>query len=203
MGRTMRWKIASIGLAIESAILAANCATRSPSPPSSAGAASQSEPSTLSTRYPPPPFVAQYIREHGLCARDAAAPEAAAARPDDDGNDAGKPRIEMGASEMKGGRLPPEVIQYIVRQKYDRLRDCYETGMRENPDLQGHVTTRFVIERDGTVTHVSNEGSDLPDPDALACMSRVFETMCFPPVENGIIRVVYPIFYSPESDDGG
>ena len=104
---------------------------------------------------------------------------------------------------MTGGRLPPEVIQYIVRQKYDRLRDCYENGLRENPDLQGHVATKFTIERDGTVSHVSNGGSNLPDQNALACMMSVFETMCFPPVENGIVTVTYPIFYAPESDDGG
>jgi hypothetical protein len=206
MRRKMTWKALTTWLAVASSTLAVNCGTRSPSPPSSGGAVSGSnaqEPSTSPALFPPTSFVAQYIREHGLCARDAAAPEASATPAGDERNDAGKPRIWAGKSEMTGGHLPPEVIQYIVRREYGRLRLCYENDLRANPNLQGRVATRFIIERDGTVSHVSTAGSDFPVRYTVACVVRVFETMCFPPIEDGVVAVVYPIAFSPESGDGG
>jgi hypothetical protein len=48
------------------------------------------------------------------------------------------PKVRMGATSVSG-RLPPEVIQRIVRQNYGRLRLCYEAGLRSNPSLQGRV----------------------------------------------------------------
>ena len=73
------------------------------------------------------------------------------------------PRVRMGSTTVNG-RLPPEVIQRIVRQNYGRFRLCYENGLRNNPNLQGRVSVRFVIGRDGSVSNVGNAGSDLPDP---------------------------------------
>ena len=66
------------------------------------------------------------------------------------------------------GRLPPEVIQRIVRQNFGRFRLCYENGLRNNPNLQGRVAVRFVIGRDGAVSNVSNGGSDMPDSGGRA-----------------------------------
>ena len=41
----------------------------------------------------------------------------------------------MGATSVSG-RLPPEVIQRIVRQNFGRFRLCYENGLRSNPNLR-------------------------------------------------------------------
>ena len=43
------------------------------------------------------------------------------------------------ARRSVSGRLPPEVIQRIVRQNFGRFRLCYENGLRNNPNLQGRV----------------------------------------------------------------
>ena len=56
--------------------------------------------------------------------------------------------------DQVNGRLPPEVIQRIVRQNFGRFRLCYENGLRNNPNLQGRVSVRFVIGRDGAVSNV-------------------------------------------------
>src|SRR5689334_9657332 len=50
-----------------------------------------------------------------------------------------------------GGRLPPEVIQRIVRQNFGSFRLCYENSLRNCPNLQGRVAVRFVIDSDGSV----------------------------------------------------
>jgi hypothetical protein len=106
------------------------------------------------------------------------------------------PQVRMGATQVNG-RLPPEVIQRIVRQNYGRFRLCYENGLRNNPNLQGRVSVRFVIGRDGAVSNVGNAGSDMPDGSVVQCVTRAYYGLSFPQPEGGIVTVVYPIMFSP------
>ncbi|MEO8178135.1 MAG: AgmX/PglI C-terminal domain-containing protein [Deltaproteobacteria bacterium] len=106
------------------------------------------------------------------------------------------PQIRMGATQVSG-RLPPEVIRRIVRQNYGRFRLCYEQGLGRNPNLEGRVTVRFVIGRDGAVSNVSNGGSDLPDSNVVGCVVKAFYGLSFPKPEGGIVTVSYPIMLQP------
>lgn len=106
------------------------------------------------------------------------------------------PQVRMGATTVSG-RLPPEVIQRIVRQNYGRFRMCYEQGLAGNPNLEGRVSVRFVIGRDGSVSNVSNGGSDIPDSNVVQCVIRAYYGLSFPQPEGGIVTVVYPIMFSP------
>jgi hypothetical protein len=106
------------------------------------------------------------------------------------------PQVRIGATTVSG-RLPPEVIQRIVRQNYGRFRMCYEQGLAGNPSLQGRVAVRFVIGRDGSVSNVSNGGSDIPEPNVVKCVVRAFYGLSFPQPEGGIVTVAYPIMFSP------
>jgi hypothetical protein len=106
------------------------------------------------------------------------------------------PRVRTGATTVSG-RLPPEVIQRIVRQNFGRFRTCYEQGLDRNPNLQGRVSARFVIGRDGAVSNVSNGGSDLPDSGVVSCVLSAFYGLEFPQPEGGIVTVVYPIMFAP------
>jgi FHA domain len=106
------------------------------------------------------------------------------------------PRIREGATSVNG-RLPPEVIQRIVRQNFGRFRLCYENGMRNNPNLQGRVTVKFVIDRSGAVAMQADGGSDLPDQGVVQCVVRGFGNLSFPQPEGGMVTVVYPIMFNP------
>ncbi len=106
------------------------------------------------------------------------------------------PQVRMGATQVSG-RLPPEVIRRIVRQNYGRFRLCYEQGLGRNPNLEGRVTVRFVIGRDGAVSNVSNGGSDLPDSSVVGCVVKAFYGLSFPKPEGGIVTVQYPIMLEP------
>lgn len=106
------------------------------------------------------------------------------------------PQVRMGATQVSG-RLPPEVIQRIVRQNYGRFRMCYEQGLAKNPNLEGRVTVRFVIGRDGSVSNVSNGGSDIPDSGVVQCVIQNYYGLSFPQPEGGIVTVVYPIMFAP------
>jgi FHA domain-containing protein len=106
------------------------------------------------------------------------------------------PQVRMGATQVSG-RLPPEVIQRIVRQNFGRFRLCYENGLRNNPNLQGRVSVRFVIGHDGAVSQVANGGSDMPDSGVVSCTVRAFYGLSFPQPEGGIVTVTYPIMFAP------
>jgi hypothetical protein len=95
------------------------------------------------------------------------------------------------------GRLPPEVIQRIVRQNFGRFRLCYENSLRNNPNLQGRVTVKFVIDRSGAVGMTADGGSDIPDSGVVQCVVRGFGNLSFPQPEGGMVTVVYPILFNP------
>ena len=106
------------------------------------------------------------------------------------------PRVRMGAVSVNG-RMPPEVIQRIVRQNFGRFRLCYENGLRTNPELQGRVSVRFTIGVEGAVSNVANAGGDLPDAGVAACVVRGFSGLTFPQPEGGNIVVTYPLLFAP------
>jgi hypothetical protein len=106
------------------------------------------------------------------------------------------PKLREGATQVNG-RLPPEVIQRIVRQNFGRFRLCYENGMRNNPNLQGRVSVKFVIDRSGAVSMTADGGSDLPDQGVVQCVVRGFGNLSFPQPEGGMVTVVYPIMFNP------
>lgn len=106
------------------------------------------------------------------------------------------PSIRPNGTTTVSGRLPPDVIQRIVRQNYGRFRACYEIGLRSNPNLEGRVTARFVIGSDGAVSNVS-AGGDLPDAQVKSCVASAFYGLSFPTPEGGIVTVSYPIMLTP------
>ena len=96
------------------------------------------------------------------------------------------------------GRLPPEVIQRIVRQTFGRFRLCYESGLRENPKLRGRVVVRFVIDESGAVASARDQGSDLGDHVVVDCIVRSFQTLSFPePMTKKNVTVTYSIDLAP------
>ena len=106
------------------------------------------------------------------------------------------PKVRVGAATVNG-RLPPEVIQRIVRQNFGRFRVCYDEGLGKNPKLEGRVSVRFVIGRDGNVSSTGDGGSDLPDSAVISCVQRAIGGLSFPQPEGGVVTVIYPVHFSP------
>ena len=66
------------------------------------------------------------------------------------------------------GRLPPEVIQRIVRQSFGRFRLCYEDVLKTNPKASGRVTIKFVIDKQAVPLAP-------PENDLTAEVSRAYD----------------------------
>ena len=112
------------------------------------------------------------------------------------GHQVGSPKVRV-APPSVSGRIPPEVIQRVVRMNFGRFRSCYEIGLRTNPNLEGRVSVAFTIGRDGAVGGASNAGSTLPDAGVVSCVASSFRGLSFPAPEAGIVTVTYPITFSP------
>jgi len=108
-------------------------------------------------------------------------------------------RAPREAETTVSGRIPPEVIQRVVRQNFGRFRLCYQNALRNNPNLSGRVAVRFVIGRDGAVGSAASGGSDLPDAAVVSCVVRAFYGLSFPSPDGGIVTVTYPIVFSPSA----
>ncbi len=109
----------------------------------------------------------------------------------------GSSRLRQGTT-MVNGRLPPEVIQRIVRQNFGRFRLCYEQGLKRDPTISGTVATKFVIDRSGNVINVARDATTtLADAGVVSCITRAFTNLTFPQPEGGIVTVVYPIIFDP------
>jgi len=102
------------------------------------------------------------------------------------------------ATTTVSGRVPPEVIQRIVRQRWGALRACYEDGLRRRGDeLSGRVSVKFVITRDGSVGTAMDAGSEISDKKTIDCVVDVFRHLVFPAPEGANITVVYPLMLAP------
>jgi len=99
--------------------------------------------------------------------------------------------MEFGAISVSG-RLPPDVIMSTMTAIGDRIRSCYEDGLRRNGALQGIVMVRFVVGRDGRVSNVGG-GGDLPDQVVTKCIAGQYYALDFPQPEGGIVTISAPI----------
>jgi hypothetical protein len=99
--------------------------------------------------------------------------------------------------EPDSGRLPLVVIRQVVRGSYGDFRDCFEGGLARHPKLAGLVVVRFGIERDGSVDHAADGGSDFPDEEVTQCMIQRFLALRFPAPNGGRVSVEYPILLRP------
>ncbi len=104
-------------------------------------------------------------------------------------------RLRMGAVAVNG-RLPKDVVERVVRSNQPAFEACYERARAADPLLQGRVTVRFLIDRNGSVTSASDGGSNVNNPALVRCVLRAFHGLNFPKPEGGAVTVVYPLMFS-------
>jgi hypothetical protein len=126
--------------------------------------------------------------------------EAAAAAPAWEALRAGRglplPRVTRGNLTVNG-RLPVTSVGAVVDSRLGFYRACYGQALRARPTLEGRVSMRFVIGRDGVASEPGNGGSDLADPEVVRCVLKAGAGMTFPPPEGGIVTVIAPFMFSP------
>jgi hypothetical protein len=106
------------------------------------------------------------------------------------------PQVRMGAT-MVTGRLPPEIVQRIVRQNFGRFRLCYENELRLHPSFEGRVVLGFVITTGGDAKGARVRESESKSEPFHACLVDAISALSFPAQDSGPVTVTYPIQFSP------
>jgi hypothetical protein len=89
------------------------------------------------------------------------------------------------------GTLREDVIDGVVQAGLPLYARCYRDGIERNTSLDGVIRLRFVVERDGSVSEVGDDGSDLSDRQVVDCVAEGFYGLHFPEPQSGNVHVLY------------
>ena len=106
------------------------------------------------------------------------------------------PRVRTQAPSVSG-QLPATIVQRIASQSQSQLQRCYAQGLARQPALVGQVSVRFVIDREGHVSHATCGGADLPNAAVIRCVVATFYGLSFPRPPGGVVTVSYPLRFGP------
>jgi TonB family protein len=93
-----------------------------------------------------------------------------------------------------------EVIQKIVKDQRQAVRDCYEKARKELPSLQGDLVIHFTLDPEGKVKaiEVNQQRSTLKAPAVSDCAIKTIKGLTFPPSSRGMeTEVNYPYNFKP------
>jgi hypothetical protein len=91
-------------------------------------------------------------------------------------------------------------VEEALAKNARAFRRCYDRGLSQNPLLWGKVRVRIVVTRDGRTT-ATDEGSELPDPEVVACIVRRWQEVPFdPPERAGRASAVVAITFLPATE---
>ncbi|MEO8903686.1 MAG: AgmX/PglI C-terminal domain-containing protein [Polyangiaceae bacterium] len=91
------------------------------------------------------------------------------------------------------GTLASDAIDNVVEAGYPLFARCYRDGVSRNDSLGGTLRLRFAISPAGTVSEVTDGGSDLSDRQVVDCVAEGFYALQFPQPEHGQVNVLYKI----------
>lgn len=147
--------------------------------------------------------LAQLIRDHGraqaldMCTGGQGGPGTGPGLRDGGRHEKVPPRIT--GTGIAKGPLSREQIRRTVHLHMNEVRYCYEQALQSNPDLDGRVVVRFVINGRGGVMTSVTESSTLGAAPA-SCVSNAVKRWQFAAAEDGgVTSVNYPFtFTHPE-----
>lgn len=93
-----------------------------------------------------------------------------------------------------------EVIQKVVKDQRQPVRDCYEKARKELPSLQGELVIHFTLDPEGKVKaiEVNQQRTTLKSPVVSDCAIKVIRGLPFPPSSRGMeTEVNYPYNFKP------
>jgi hypothetical protein len=127
---------------------------------------------------------------------------------DDDDAASGTPPPARHADGAPVGTLSKEAIQAAIKAVVPRVKQCFEQGLKKEPDLAGRVVVQFEIEADEEGRGVVNKG-EVPESETVspffdACVLKEVAGAEFPaPEGGGKVVVRYPFQFDPGGGFGG
>jgi len=102
------------------------------------------------------------------------------------------------------GSIDASAVEAALLAHRDEFRLCYEREINaENPNMQGRVSTSFVIGSTGTVNQAGVKSTTLKNANVERCILGVIKRITFPiPKGAGMVEVSYPFKFSPVKGGG-
>ena len=108
------------------------------------------------------------------------------------GRDAAVPRVRQGTAEVRGA-LSREIVRRVVQRHINEVRFCYEQELDQRPDLEGRLTTSFIIAPTGDVQSAVVSDTTVNNARVEGCVAGAVRRWSFPaPEGGGIVVVKYP-----------
>jgi TonB family protein len=92
-------------------------------------------------------------------------------------------------------------IRAIVQENRQKIRDCYDAALKNNPDIVGDLVVSFVIDPNGRVksAEVNWNESDIHVPELDTCAVAAIRSLMFPASSKGLESSVnYPFNLNPK-----
>ena len=95
------------------------------------------------------------------------------------------------------GDYDRDVVRRVVRAHIGEVRDCYDAGLRADPDLEGKVVLSFTITGDGSVSDATIVEATI-HRGVPECIASAAAKWIFPkPEGGGNVKITYPFLLEP------
>ena len=112
----------------------------------------------------------------------------------------GNLRLDEGGAVGGDGDFAAAQVVALLRQRLSPIRACYETQLRQDPQLAGRVTVQFTIQTDGGVSRVFASENTTGSQAVAACVVSVAEAFRWSPApEGGSVTFSYSFVFAPQN----
>lgn len=98
------------------------------------------------------------------------------------------------AGECKGNTTPE--LQSALAARGGMARSCYNTALRNNPNLKGRMTMSVRVSPNGSVCSAHVADNSLGDQAVASCAAAKFRAGSFPPPTGGCVTVNVPLNFT-------
>ncbi|MES2614013.1 MAG: AgmX/PglI C-terminal domain-containing protein, partial [Bdellovibrionota bacterium] len=85
-----------------------------------------------------------------------------------------------------------KMVQFVVFNKKEEVRSCYNSALRKNIYLNGDITLSWNINEHGQVSNIQMLKSNMKHENLFRCIASRIKTWKFPKSKNGIATVKFP-----------
>ena len=98
------------------------------------------------------------------------------------------------------GELDALVVRQKIKKDLPRINRCYESALRDEPQLAGKVSIRFAVVRAGYVKGVQVVENTTGNEKVERCVTRVLSAIRFPSRRTGkSLRFTFPFIFAPQT----
>jgi TonB family protein len=116
------------------------------------------------------------------------------------GRGKGDYKVTSGRTVTKGC-LTDEEVRRVLSRAHSQARYCYEKELQRNPNLNGKITTQFIIGPTGSIQTLTISQSTMGNENVEQCLMRVIKRLRFPRCKGGgVADVTYPWIFKPGGD---